>query len=38
MIQSSYFPQAKIWTVDADKPVAEVSSAIEEILNDALGK
>ena len=37
MIQS-YFPQAKVWTVNGDKPVAEVASAIEAILKKALGK
>ena len=36
MIQS-YFPEAKIWTVNGNKPVAEVSSAIERILKNALG-
>jgi adenylate kinase len=34
----SYFPQAKIWTIDGNKPVAEVSSAIETILNGELRK
>lgn len=28
----SYYPEAKIWTIDGDKPVAEVSSTIEEIV------
>ena len=37
MIQS-YFPEAKIWTVDGDKTVAEVSSAVETILKNALGE
>jgi len=37
MIQS-YFPEAKVWTVNGDKPVAEVSSAIETVLKRALGK
>ena len=32
----SYFPEAKIWTIDGDKPVAEVSRAIEAILKDQL--
>jgi adenylate kinase len=37
MIQS-YFPEAKIWTVNGDRPVEEVSRAIEAIVNKALGK
>ena len=32
---NSYYPEAKIWTIDGDKPVEEVSSAIEAILKGA---
>jgi adenylate kinase len=34
----SYFPEAKIWTIDGNKPVAEVSAAIGELLKDELQK
>ncbi|HUL51580.1 MAG TPA: nucleoside monophosphate kinase [Candidatus Nitrosotalea sp.] len=34
----SYYPQANIWTINGDKPVAEVSSTIEAILNDEMPK
>jgi adenylate kinase len=34
----SYYPQANIWTINGDKPVAEVSSTIEAILNDEIPK
>ena len=34
----AYFPQARIWTINTDKPVAEVSSAIEAILIDEMKK
>ena len=32
---NSYYPEARIWTIDGDKPVAEVSSAIEAIIKGA---
>ena len=32
----SYYPQANIWTINGDKPVAEVSSTIEAILRDEI--
>ena len=34
----SYYPQANIWTINGDKPVAEVSSTIEAILKDEMPK
>ena len=34
----SYYPEVNIWTIDGDKPVAEVSSTIEAILKDELPK
>jgi adenylate kinase family enzyme len=34
----SYYPQANIWTINGDKPVAEVSSTIEAILKDEIPK
>jgi adenylate kinase len=34
----SYYPQANIWTVNGNKPIAEVSGAIEAILRDAIPK
>jgi adenylate kinase len=34
----SYYPQANIWTINGDKPVAVVSSTIEAILNDEMPK
>jgi len=34
----SYYPEARIWSVDGDKPVAEVSSTIEAILVDEIHK
>ncbi len=34
----SYYPQANIWTIDGDKPIAEVSGTIEAILNDEMPK
>lgn len=37
MIQS-YYPDASISTIDGDNPVAEVSNAIEAILNDEIRK
>lgn len=32
----AYYPQANIWIINGDKPVAEVSSTIEAILNDEI--
>jgi adenylate kinase len=34
----SYYPQANIWTINGDKPVAVVSSTIEAILKDEMPK
>jgi adenylate kinase len=34
----SYYPQANIWTVNGNKPIAEVSSTIEAILRDEIPK
>jgi len=34
----AYYPEVKIWTLDAGKPAAEVSRRIEAILKDALPK
>jgi adenylate kinase len=34
----SYYPEANIWTVNGDKPVAVVSSTIEAILKDEKSK
>jgi adenylate kinase len=34
----SYYPGANIWTINGDKPVAEVSSTIEAILKDEIPK
>ena len=34
----SYYPEANIWTVNGDKPVAVVSSTIEAILKDEIPK
>ena len=34
----SYYPEANIWTVNGDKPVAVVSSTIEAILKDETSK
>jgi adenylate kinase len=34
----SYYPEVNVWTVDGDKPVAEVSSTIEAILIDKMPK
>ena len=34
----SYYPEAQIWTIDGNKPVAEVSSTIEAILKDEIKK
>lgn len=34
----SYYPQANIWTINGNKPIAEVSSTIEAILNDEMPK
>jgi adenylate kinase len=34
----SYYPQANIWTINGDKPVAEVSTTIEAILKDEMPK
>jgi adenylate kinase len=33
-----YYPEANIWTVNGDKPVAMVSSTIEAILKDEISK
>jgi len=34
----SYYPEANIWTINGNKPVAEVSSTIEAILRDEMPK
>jgi adenylate kinase len=34
----SYYPEANIWTINGDKPVAVVSSTIEAILKDEIPK
>jgi adenylate kinase len=34
----SYYPEVNIWTINGDKPVAEVSSTIEAILKDEIPK
>jgi adenylate kinase family enzyme len=34
----SYYPEANIWTINGDKPVAMISSTIEAILNDEMPK
>ena len=34
----SYYPEANIWTINGDKPIAEVSRTIEAILNDEMPK
>jgi len=34
----AYYPEVNIWTIDGDKPVAEVSSTIEAILKDEIPK
>ena len=34
----SYYPQANIWTINGDKPVADVSGTIEAILRDEMPK
>jgi adenylate kinase len=34
----SYYPQANIWSINGDKPVAVVSSTIEAILKDEMPK
>jgi adenylate kinase len=34
----SYYPEANIWTINGNKPIAEVSSTIEAILNDEMPK
>jgi len=34
----AYYPEVNIWTIDGDKPVAEVSSMIEAILKDQIPK
>ncbi len=34
----SYYPQANIWTINGNKPIAEVSSTIEAILRDEIPK
>jgi adenylate kinase len=34
----SYYPEANIWTINGDKPVAEVSGTIEAILKDEMPK
>ena len=34
----AYYPEVRIWTIDGDKPVTEVSSMIEEILKKEMPK
>jgi adenylate kinase len=34
----SYYPEANIWSIDGTRPIAEVSSTIQSILNDELPK
>jgi adenylate kinase len=34
----SYYPQANIWTVNGNKPIADVSSTIEAVLRDEIPK
>jgi adenylate kinase len=34
----SYYPQANIWTINGNKPVAQVSDTIEAILKDEIPK
>jgi adenylate kinase len=34
----SYYPEANIWTINGDKPIAVVSSTIEAILRDEMPK
>jgi len=34
----SYYPEANIWTIDGNKPIAEVSRTIQAILQDEMPK